>query len=136
MICLSFSKICLSFFSLEFFSKCPKKSLGTNNQVCQLELSTSHGIGSFTITCHHLPPPFVRSRTRLGGRLVPSGRPQRTPRVPLFAWSTWGNSPLEKCCTKPQARNLLNPQKPSQWRTCPSGHKSGTNTGFDVEGLS
>ena len=25
MICLSFSKICLSFFGLEFFSKCPKK---------------------------------------------------------------------------------------------------------------
>ena len=24
MICLSFSKICLSFFGLEFFSKCPK----------------------------------------------------------------------------------------------------------------
>ena len=26
MICLSFSKICLSFFWLEFFSKCPKKA--------------------------------------------------------------------------------------------------------------
>ena len=109
----------------------PKTRVQTTKSV-----NLSYQPASFAITCHHLPPPFVRSRTRLGGRLVPSGRPQRTPRVPLFAWSTWGNSPLEKCCTKPQARSLLNPQKPSQWRTCPSGHKSGTNTGFDVEGLS